>query len=94
MHTWPPVTRIAWNDAKARFHATGTKESVKDKVNGMRWALKKAKEANNKERLVGSSRPSPSGRRRWPTCRINWGFGIVKARTIWNNERIEKIRCY
>ena len=50
-HTWPPKTMQAWNNAKRKFHATGTKEAVKDKVNGLRSALKKAKEKSNKKKI-------------------------------------------
>ena len=49
-HQWDPETMDAWNDAKQEFYATGTKEAIKDKVEGLRAALKRAKSTKNTEK--------------------------------------------
>ena len=49
-HQWDRATQDAWNEAKQRFYATGTKEAIKDKVEGLRAALKRAKATKNTEK--------------------------------------------
>ena len=47
---WPRIMKDAYANARAEFHSTGTKEAIQDKVDGIKNALKAAKEANNADK--------------------------------------------